>query len=181
MTPEEAWDKGTNIRTAIRYQPEQTRAAVIRMIKNVADFIDAKKTLRGVEDILLTAQAIETQHPTIKLEELRLVFQGMMTGEYGKFYERLKTPEFLDAIATFEGKRADHLERIHTRQSVTRGLRPGQKLIPHKPETLMEVMNRRNPLRNAHTDDARREAQAEPEQPQNHQEPQVPPAGTEPD
>jgi hypothetical protein len=33
-TPEECWEQGTNIKTALRVMPEETRAAVVSMIKN---------------------------------------------------------------------------------------------------------------------------------------------------
>jgi hypothetical protein len=152
---------------------------MLAIIKDVVDFVDAKKTLRGVEDVVLTAQAIEQQHPSLTLEELRLACQQMKTGQFGKFYERLKTAEILDALCTFEAKRADHLERKHTAQSVTRGLRPGQKLVPHEPETLTQVMRRRNPLHHVGKKTTGEPTEAQPQKPENHQEPQVPASGSE--
>lgn len=179
MTPAEAWDEGTNIRTAIRHEPEQTRAAIITLIKSTVDFIDAKKTLRNVDDIILTAQAIEHDHPTLKLEELALVARDMKAGRFGKFYERLKTAEFLDCICQFEGQRAEHLERKHTRHGVTRGLREGQHIIPHEPETLAQVMARRHPLNHGNRKNLTQQAQAQPEQPPRHQDGEIPETGGE--
>lgn len=179
MTTAQAWDEGTNIRVAIRCEPEQTRAAIVTLIKNTCDFIDAKKTLRGIDDIILTAQAIEHNHPTLKLEELALVTRDMKAGKFGKFYERLKTAEFLDCICQHEARRAEHLERTHTRHSITRGLREGQKVIPHETETLAQVIARRHPLNNGNSKNRPKPAPPEPQQPPRHQDGKIPQAGRE--
>lgn len=133
------------MRTAVRYAPEKTRAAVLKMVRDLVEFVDAKKTLTSVQDFLLTTEAIITGHPTMTLEEIRLTFQDMMTGKHGKFYERLKTAEVLEACCRHEASRADILERIN-RGEITRGLREGQQVKFAGPETLAEVIRRRHPL-----------------------------------
>ena len=134
-----------NVRTALRYEPEQTRLAVVKCVKRVVDFVDAKKTLSDTDGVILTAEHIIQTFPALKLEELALVCQRMCTGYYGKFYERLKTAEFTDCIQRHEGDRAALLERLN-RGEVTRGLRPGQHVKPHEIETLAQVMAKRHPL-----------------------------------
>lgn len=118
-TPEECWEQGTNIKTALRVMPEETRAAVISMIKKTVDFIDAKKTLQSFEDVALCAEMVFEIFPVLKLEELKLICQRMMTGYYGKYYERLKIQEFRECIVKHEEERAPILERKH--KQVTRG------------------------------------------------------------
>src|SRR5210317_1272 len=110
-TPEECWDQGTNIKTARRVMPEETRAAVISMIKTTVDSIDAKKTLSSFEDIALCAEMIFEIFPVLKLEELKLICQRMITGHYGKYYERLKIAEFRECITKHEEESAPILER----------------------------------------------------------------------
>ena len=112
-TPAEAWHEGTNILTALRCYPEETRAAVIKMIKKTVDFIDAKKTLTSFEDVALCAEMIFEIFPVLKLEELRLVCDRMKQGHYGKFYERLKIQEFRECIQKHEEERAPILEEMH--------------------------------------------------------------------
>lgn len=116
---------------------------VIRMVKDVVDFIEAKRTLTSVEDITFTAEAIIQGHPTLKLEELAMCCRDMKMGRFGKYYERLKTAEFTDALCQVEGERAAILER-NNQPPPTRGLREGQALIPHEPETLLDVIKRRS-------------------------------------
>ena len=118
-SPEEAWHQGTNIKTALRVAPEETRGAVISMIKKTVDFIDAKKTLQSFEDIALCAEMIFEVFPVLKLEEFRLVCDRMKQGHYGKFYERLKIQEFRECLIKHEEERAPILERQH--QQVLRG------------------------------------------------------------
>ncbi len=99
--------------------PEETRAAVISMIKKTVDFIDAKKTLQSFEDVALCAEMVFEVFPVLKLEEFKLICQRMMTGYYGKYYERLKIQEFRECIVKHEEERAPILERKH--KQVTRG------------------------------------------------------------
>jgi hypothetical protein len=112
-TPAECWEQGTNIKTALRVMPEETRAAVVSMIKTTVDSIDAKKTLSSFEDIALCAEMIFEIFPVLKLEELKLICQRMITGHYGKYYERLKIAEFRECITKHEEERAPILERQH--------------------------------------------------------------------
>jgi len=112
-TPKEAWHEGTNILTALRCYPEETRAEVVKLIKKTVDFIDAKKTLTNFEDVALCAEMIFEIFPVLKLEELRLVCDRMKQGHYGKFYERLKIQEFRECIQKHEEERAPILEEMH--------------------------------------------------------------------
>ena len=118
-TPEEAWHEGTNIKTALRCYPEKTRTEIIDLIQKTIDFIDAKKTLQGFEDVALCAEMIFEVFPVLKLEEFRLVCDRMKQGHYGKFYERLKIQEFRECLIKHEEERAPILERQH--QQVLRG------------------------------------------------------------
>ena len=118
-TDQQAWTEGTNIRTALRLKPEETRLAVIKMISKVSDFVDAKKRLLTLDDYALCAETIFDVFVTLKLEEFRLICDRMMTGHYGKFYERLKVSEFRECIIKHESARAEIIENQH--KIVTRG------------------------------------------------------------
>ena len=141
-TPAEAFFEGTALHTAIRHQPEQTRAAVVAMVQKTVEFIDAKKTL-NVEQVLLTAEAIIQNNPTTTLEELRLVCDGMKTGKYGKFYERLKTQEFIEALNANETARAELLEQ-RARQTKTAPREIDPNHITFKPRSLAEIRREKN-------------------------------------
>lgn len=147
LTHDQAWNEGSNLRTALKHRPEETRMAVIRMVKDVVDFVEAKRTLTSVEDITFTAEAIIQGFPTLKLEELAMCCRDMKMGRFGKYYERLKTSEFTEAITQVEGERAAILER-NNQPPPTRGLREGQELIPHETETLLDVIKRRSDWHN---------------------------------
>jgi hypothetical protein len=95
---------------------EATKAAICAMIIDVISFVDAKKSLEKAEDIAFTAEGIIESFPTLKLEELKLVCKRMKLGYYGKYYERLKAAEFIEAIQMHEGERAEYLEQKHKKQ-----------------------------------------------------------------
>lgn len=123
--------------------PQETRAALLKMVRDVVTFIDAKRTLESIDDYLFTVESMIDNHPTMKLEEFHLVFIGMKQGEYGHFYERLKTPQILECCCKYEALRAEILERLN-RAPVTRGLRDDQSVIPHEIEKLTDVIRRRS-------------------------------------
>ena len=108
-----AWDEGSNIKACLRLDPKATKAAICAIILDVVTFIDAKKSLERSEDVVFTAEAIIEEFPTLKLEELKLVGKRMKLGYYGTYYERLKTPEFFEALKKHEGERAEYLETKH--------------------------------------------------------------------
>jgi hypothetical protein len=142
-TNEEAWKEGTNIRTALRIQPEVTRAMVIGMIKSVCDFVDAKKTLQVLDDFALCAETIFEGFPVLKLEEFRLICDRMKTGHYGKYYERLKVQEFRECIMKHEEERVPILEQIN--RHVTRGADDPNN-ITFVPQSMADLRRKNDPL-----------------------------------
>lgn len=182
VSHEQSFTAGTSLQTAVRYQPEETRMAVVRLITETVRFIDAKKTLTTPEEVLFTADAILSNNPTTTIEELRLTCDRMKAGQFGKFYERLKTAEFLDCLNQTEAARCDFLERRHQQQAVPdRTFDPAK--ITYQPQSMADLMRKRNPFiagaiareqndHNAPTPETQ-PAQAQPEEPARHQKPEV--------
>jgi hypothetical protein len=110
---EEAWAQGLNIRKANTEHPRELKKFLVIELGKLIKFIDAKKTIETEEDLMFTIESIIEDFPALKLEEIVVVFQEMKQGKWGKFYERLKTPEILDIFRTFEGQRSELLERIN--------------------------------------------------------------------
>lgn len=107
-----AFFQGTNVRTALRIQPEETRMALVKMVADLVQWVDAKKTLNSTEEITFTVEAILQQLPAMTLEEIRMAFDQIKMGKF-KLYERLKTAEILDCLMKVDAARADLLERRH--------------------------------------------------------------------
>ena len=121
VTPTEAWNLGTNIRTAMKVDEQHEQAVRMWVVTEVAKLckeVDANKTLSTDEELKFCCRSIIEDYPALKLEELRACFDMIRAGKFGKLYERLKTPEILDAIRRYEGEvRAPILERqIHNRK-----------------------------------------------------------------
>lgn len=143
LTPTEAFTNGVNIRTALREQPQQTRGALVNMIGDLCRFIDAKRTLTTDSDIAFTVETIIDKYPALKLEEFRLICDGLKRGEYGKFYERLKLAEIEEAIKQYEGStKAEVLEKLHQHKEVMRGTQDGQK-VSYEPQSMADVQRLR--------------------------------------
>lgn len=116
-TTAEAWNQGNNLQACLKADPVNTKGVICALILEVVRFVDAKKTLQSSADIAFTADSIIEKFPTLKLEELKLCAVKMKRGDYGNYYERLKTTEFIEAIKHQEGERADYLEDRHKRKA----------------------------------------------------------------
>lgn len=96
-----AYYEGTKLVEALQVNPEATRMALVSMVADLVQFIDAKKTLHNTDDFIFTADSIQQHLPGITLEEIRLAFQLMKQGQMGKLYERLKTPEIIGCLESY--------------------------------------------------------------------------------
>ena len=93
--------------------------------------IDAKKTIANDEEMKFTCRAIIAEHPTLKMEELVIVFNEIRMGKFGKLFERLKTAEILECIRQYEGNvRAEVIERQQHQMKVAHNAPSDRKLAP---------------------------------------------------
>ena len=112
ITPNEAWEHGTNLKRAVRLHPTEVRAWLYAEVAKLCKDIDANKTLGSDEELQFTCRAILDDFPAVKMEEIRAAFDMIRMGKFGKLYERLKTAEILDALRRYEGEvRVEILER----------------------------------------------------------------------
>ena len=114
ITPRDAWN-GTNIRAALKTEhAAEVRAALLKMMFETIKFIDCKKTLTSDDDVIFTFESLLNDFPVLKITEWKYVTDGMKSGRYGKYYERLKAAEFREAFIEYESTdRALILETQH--------------------------------------------------------------------
>lgn len=137
LTPAEAWTTGTNLKAASKYS-EVRMWLMVEVGKLIKD-IDAKKTLDTDESLAFTCRAIIDEHPTLKMEELVIVFNDIRMGKFGKLFERLKTAEILECIRTYEGEiRAEVMERTAHQEKHKYNSTPDRKLEPLNLAKLLE-------------------------------------------
>lgn len=91
--------EGTNIRRALKVQPEDTRAAIIDAVMKVSAYIDAKKTLTSIPEFIEVAEELMERFQNFTLEDFRLCLQRMKSGQY---YERLKMAEYVAAFQAYD-------------------------------------------------------------------------------
>ena len=114
LTPQNAWEEGTNIRTALRLNPQQVRAWFLLELGKLIKFVDATKTIQDDEEMKETARALMEEFPAFKLEEFKLVFEGIKRDKFGPMYGRLKLGELMQCCRKWEEMRAERiLERQH--------------------------------------------------------------------
>lgn len=118
-TPAELFKQGTNMRSAKNTDFKALKFILIRELSDLLDFVDANKTLSTAEEIAFTVTAIIEDYPAMTVEEVILVFSRIKKGKYGKYYERFKTPEILEAIRLYESEdRAEMLEKHNQRHKL---------------------------------------------------------------
>lgn len=110
LTPEQAWQEGTNVTAAFRINPAQTEAALILMLKKTLMALEMNKTIRSDEDLLFAVEHLRTEFPVMKLEEWAIIMHRLKTGQYPVKYERLKLPELVTIFREYEGERAERRE-----------------------------------------------------------------------
>lgn len=131
LTPTSAWVEGTNLKQAAREHPKEVRGWLFLEVAKLIKDIDAKKTLATDEEMTFTCRAILDEHPTLKMEEVRVIFDYIRMGKFGKLYERLKTAEILECIRQYEGThRADVIEAEHERKKKSVSSAPARNLEP---------------------------------------------------
>lgn len=113
-TARQAWTDGTNIQISMKHHPAEIRAWIMAEVGRLIKDVDANKTISSDEEILFCCRSITDEHPTLTLEELRVCFNMIRQGKFGKLFERLKTAEILEFIRQYEGEvRTDVMERLH--------------------------------------------------------------------
>jgi hypothetical protein len=86
---------------------KQVAMYLFSLLKDCSDFIDAKKRLTIAEDYTFTVDEMINQRPDWTIEEFANFFKMVKRGDFGKLYERFKTPEVLEFMAKYEETRCD--------------------------------------------------------------------------
>ena len=114
LSKESAWHEGTNVLTALRMEPQLTRAWLIAELAMTAKMVDAATTFRDDAELAEAVRMLLDEFPAMKLEEYAIVFDGIKRQKYGKLYNRLKIQEVIECIRKHEEERASTiLERAH--------------------------------------------------------------------
>ena len=114
MTPQNAWEEGTNIRTALRLHPKEVRAWFLAELGKLIKFVDATKTIQDDDEMKETARALMEEFPAMKLEEWACIFSDIKRNKFGPMYGRLKLGELMECARKWEEMRAEKiLERRH--------------------------------------------------------------------
>jgi hypothetical protein len=103
---EDAIKSGTMMRTVALKAPHQFAFWAAASIMTVVARVEAKTTIRDKEEAKEVAREIWRQFPTLRIEEMQDVFDGIIFGRFGKYYERLKAAEFIDAFKQHEASEA---------------------------------------------------------------------------
>jgi len=93
---------GTLMRSVANQAPTQFAVWVATQIMRVVQRVEAKTTIRDTTEAKEVGREIYRQFPTLRIEEMQDVFDGIIFGRYGKYYERLKAAEFIDAFRQHE-------------------------------------------------------------------------------
>jgi hypothetical protein len=102
--PSEAFYDGTSLQAAVKEYPSLVRGWMLAEVGKLCKDMDMSKTLKSDEEIQFCCRSIIEDHPTVTLQEMRLCFNMVRQGKFGKLYERLKTAEILDCLRNYESE-----------------------------------------------------------------------------
>lgn len=111
IKPDEAWNSGINVRSAMKEDPKTTFATLTALLMDAVAYLDMNKTLRNEDDFIHAVQHLLDEFPAMKLEEWKVIMDRLKSGIYGQMYERLKLPELVEIFKSYEGDRAEMMER----------------------------------------------------------------------
>ena len=110
LKPAQAWEHGTNVRTAMKSDEVTTFAALYAITKDMLDYMEMNKTLRTQEEIQHAVSMLLSEFPAYKLEEWKIVMDRFKSGHFGNMFERLKLPELREAFLKYADERSIMME-----------------------------------------------------------------------
>jgi len=99
---EVALTHGTSVKRLMADYPAETLAYLTAQIMRTCQYLECKHTITKTDDAQELALEIMEMHPTLKIEEYPTIFKNIRMQKYGKYYERLKAGEFLEAFKTYD-------------------------------------------------------------------------------
>ena len=149
MPLDQAVLNGTLMRKVAHVAPAVFSAWVVAQILRVVQRIEAKTTIKSDDEAKEVARELYRAFPTLRIEEMQEVFDGMIFGRFGKYYERLKAAEFIEAFKQHEAseQRVQIFESQHKKYPYAVKVTSTDELR----EVLRECIKRGYKLRKDHT------------------------------
>ena len=132
LTPIQAWEYGSNVREAFKYEPKMVHISLMALLKDAIDYLEYNKSFRHEGDYIEAIDYLIKEFPVMKIEEWKIICVNLKAGKYGKMYERLKLPELIEIFQKFEGERAEMREKQMRRE----------KDVPPLPNIDPEILKR---------------------------------------
>ena len=132
LTPIQAWEYGSNVREAFKYEPKMVHISLMALLKDAIEYLDFNKSFRHEGDYIEAIDYLIKEFPVMKIEEWKIICINLKAGKYGKMYERLKLPELIEIFQQFEGERAEIREKQMRRE----------KDVPPLPDIDPEILKR---------------------------------------
>ena len=132
LTPIQAWEYGSNVREAFKYEPKMVHISLMALLKDAIDYLEYNKSFRHEGDYIEAIDYLIKEFPVMKIEEWKIICVNLKAGKYGKMYERLKLPELIEIFQKFEGERAEMREKQMRRK----------KDVPPLPNIDPEILKR---------------------------------------
>jgi hypothetical protein len=132
LTPIQAWEYGSNVREAFKYEPKMVHISLMALLKDAVEYLDFNKSFRHEGDYIEAIDYLIKEFPVMKIEEWKIICINLKAGKYGKMYERLKLPELIEIFQQFEGERAEMREKQMRRE----------KDVPPLPDIEPELLKR---------------------------------------
>lgn len=109
--------KGTNVRTAMKLNPEMTRATLLGMLGKCVRFVDANKTITEGDEYKMVMDELIQTYPCFTIEDWRLALYMMAKETFGGYYERLKLAQFVECFGKYEQLKNPVVQKIRQEEA----------------------------------------------------------------
>ena len=109
--------KGTNVSTMMKINEQATWGALVTMLVQTIEFIQANKTLNTPEQIEMTIRELLKLYPTFTIEDWRLCLLLMMKETFGQYFERLKLAQFVECFGKYDQMRQPVVHSIRENET----------------------------------------------------------------
>lgn len=94
------------------YSDVEVKALLVDQIADLVEFVNVGKTMNA-KQVAETVNLVQQYFPHLNLADLKVFFERMKIGRYGKFYDRLDGQLILEKLDEYNGERMDAIEAIN--------------------------------------------------------------------
>ena len=108
---------GANVQTALRQEPEQTRALLVSLITTTLESISAPNGIKSEEAIARAAKRLVDEHGNFTIEDWKLCLHEMQAGRSVHHYNNTNLEWLIKCFQAYDERKLAELRAYHNEQA----------------------------------------------------------------